>query len=58
MYPFELVSEFPCGDMTAVYLRNGETVGFLIVPTAMRAMIPPHQGLLNDRPAARAYTKA
>lgn len=58
MYPFELVSEFPCGDMTAVYLRNGETVGFLIVPTAMRAMIPPHQGPLNDSPAARAYTKA
>lgn len=58
MYPFELISEFPCGDMTAVYLRNGETVGFLIVPTAMRAMIPQHQGLLNDRPAARAYTKA
>lgn len=51
MYPFELISEFPCGDMTAVYLWNGETVGFLIVPTAMRAVC--RANLTSSRLAGR-----
>ncbi|MGN1364190.1 MAG: hypothetical protein ACI406_02420 [Victivallis vadensis] len=55
---FELLRKVECGDMTLLYMKEGEKVMFTMVPAGMEAQIATHRRSLRKTLGCRGAVRA
>jgi alpha-galactosidase len=55
--PFEILSRFELGPLTALYLKDGDKVALALIPAGTEGEIPAHRKLLNDTTACRGFAE-